>query len=245
MLEYEREGDRGLRALARARRLRRRRRCARRAARTVVEGRRLPRARRRCRRAARRARASRQGRGAARRAQAGGDAAPPARSRHQGARTGGDRVRATEARALHGAGPPRVRDRRRPRRRRGGRPCPARLHDQCDGPSSRRRGGRRSIRRPGRPERPGATDGLAAKLRRGSAPDRPRAPVRLPARARSRRRHARADARGSRGGRRSSRASGWVGGSQPTVWASSRSSCWAATRRRPSSSHATRACSSP
>ena len=62
-----REGDRGLRPLARARRVPRRRRRARRAARARVEGRRLPRPRRRRRRAARGARAARAGRGARRR----------------------------------------------------------------------------------------------------------------------------------------------------------------------------------
>ena len=47
-------------------------------------------------------------------------------------------------------------------------------------------------------ERRRAPHGLAAKLRRGPAPARPRAALRLPARARARRRDARADARGGR-----------------------------------------------
>ena len=161
------------------------------------------------------------------------------------ARARGDRVRAAAARGLDRPRPARLRDRRRPRGERRGRPRAPRLHDQRDGAAARRRR-RSSIRTAG------ATTSRRGVLRTVSPRSFEEDPLRLvrglrfvsqlglePDEATLAQMHehagvvvgrlGRADRRRARGRR---------------AWASSRSCCSAASRARRSSSPATRASSS-
>ena len=244
--QCRREGGRGLRPLARARRVRRRRRRARRPARPRVEGRRLPRARGRHRRPARGAAAARPHRGAdRRRTRRSGVRLLPARPRDPRAGAGRHRAGAAAPRGLDRAGPARLRDRRRSRRRRSRtisqrrdftvnaiarRLADGELVDPFDGRDDLERGVLRTV--------------SPTELRRGSAAHRARAALRLAARLRPRRADARADARGGRQRRARLGRADRRRARRRRAWASCRSCCSARSRRRRCGSRATRACSS-
>ena len=157
------EGDRGLRALARPRRLPRRRRRPRRAARARVEGRRLPRPRGRRRGSAGGARAARPGRGAHVAGKPVGHAPLPARPRGRArSRRPGSSSRRSRRERSTGPGrhdfeivvDPAASDRRRSR--------PPRLHDQRDRAPARRRRAGRPLRRPRRPRARGVLRTVSA-----------------------------------------------------------------------------------